>query len=377
MKRSRARAWDELAGLATEAVHPGTRDLDLLGEAAMVRRIHREDLMAWKAVGSAIPRITEAARLASAALASGGRILYVGAGTSGRLGVLDAAECPPTFGAPTTRVRGVIAGGARALRRSIEGAEDKTGEGRRAIRALRAGPLDLVVGIAASRRTPYVLAALAEARGRGCRTVFIHCNPPGAEERGSTVVIRLPVGPEILAGSTRMKSGSAQKMVLNLISTVAWVRQGKAFGNLMVDLEARSEKLRVRGLKLLVLTTGLDRGDAARLLKKAGGEVKLAIYMARTGAGAREGRAALRAAGGMLRAALDAAGAPSDPHEAYAAPSLRGLGARDTVRRDRIRGDSLASHGGARDRGDRGAGSPRSEGRRPARGPAATNGGNR
>ncbi len=311
--------WRQLEELETERSHPATRNLDRLDEGAMIRLIHREDIRAWKAVDGAIPQIVDAARLAAAALSSGGRIVYVGAGTSGRLGVLDAAECPPTFGAPAARVRGVIAGGPRALRRSIEGAEDRTSEGRARIRALRCGPRDLVIGIAASRRTPFVLSALDQARRDGSRTVLIHCNPPGPEERGCDVVIRLGVGPEVLSGSTRMKSGTAQKMTLNLISTAAWVRQGKAFGNLMVDLQAKSEKLRVRGLRLVSATTGLGRPASSRLLVRAGGSVKLAIYMGRTGCDAASGRTALRRARGGLRQALRAAGVPSDPRTPHAA----------------------------------------------------------
>jgi N-acetylmuramic acid 6-phosphate etherase len=315
--------YDVLGSLRTEEDLPATRNLDLLDEEQLVRKIHREDLQAWRAVGAAQTEIAAAARLAVTALAVGGRILYVGAGTSGRLGVLDAAECPPTFGVPTTRVRGLIAGGAKALRRSVEGAEDRFDEGRRGIARLRAGADDLVIGIAASRRTPYVLGALQEARRRGSRTVLIHCNPAGPEEKGCDVVIRLPVGAEVLTGSTRMKSGTAQKMTLNLISTTAWVRQGKTFGNLMVDLLARSEKLQVRGLRILVSTTDLEPVEAQKLLKLAGGHVKLAIYMARTGADARTGRSALRRWAGSLRRALEEAGADSDPYRPAKAASLR------------------------------------------------------
>lgn len=324
--------YETLGCLQTEESLPATRDLDLLDEEQLVRRIHREDLQAWRAVGAAQAEITAAARLAVTALAVGGRILYVGAGTSGRLGVLDAAECPPTFGVPTTRVRGLIAGGSSALRRSIEGAEDKADEGRRGIARLRAGADDLVIGIAASRRTPYVLGALQEARRRGSRTVLIHCNPAGPEEKGCDVVIRLPVGAEVLSGSTRMKSGTAQKMTLNLISTTAWVRQGKTFGNLMVDLLARSEKLRVRGLRILVSTTDLEPAEARKLLKRAGGHVKLAIYMARTGADVRTGRAALRRWAGSLRRALEDAGVNADPYTRATLASLRRRGEGASVR---------------------------------------------
>lgn len=330
--RGRKNVWRELEDLETERSNPASRNLDRLDEGKLVRLIHREDRRAWTAVGRAVPQIVVAAKLAAETLASGGRIIHVGAGTSGRLGVLDAAECPPTFGAPVSRARGVIAGGSRALRRSIEGAEDRKEEGKAQIRALGCGPRDLVIGIAASRRTPFVLAALAAARRRGSRTVFIHCNPPGPEERGCDVVVRLAVGPEILSGSTRMKSATAQKMVLNMISTAAWVRQGKAFGNLMVDLQAKSEKLRVRGLRLVCATTGLDRTASARLLAAAGGRVKLAIYMGRTGLGAAAGRTALARSGGALRLALEAAGVPSDPYLPYAASVV------DPMRRQRSAG---------------------------------------
>lgn len=336
--RSRPKStWDTLESLATEASHPATRRLDTMDPRRIVETVHRADRQAWRAVGASLPQITQAAELAARTLARGGRIVYVGAGTSGRLGVLDASECPPTFGAPRDRVVGIVAGGPPALRRSIEGAEDRSGEGKERVVRARVGRGDLVIGIAASRRTPFVLAALREARRRKAHTVFIHCNAAGEEEEGWDVIVRLPVGPEVLAGSTRMKSGTAQKMVLNMISTAAWVRQGKVFGNWMVDLQARSEKLRIRGIRLVVLTTGLERDQAARLISRAGGSVKLAIFLGRTGASARAGREALRCAGGSLRRALEAVGAPSDPFRPHAAASLRPLGGSVTVRASRAR----------------------------------------
>jgi N-acetylmuramic acid 6-phosphate etherase len=308
-----ARTADILAGLTTEAVHPEHQDLDLLPAAEIARRIHGEMAAVPAIIEAVLPEVTRLAEWAAAAFRDGGRLIFAGAGTSGRLGVLEAAECPPTFGVPPGQVVGVIAGGRRTLVRSREGVEDERLPARREMRRLAVGERDVVVGIAASRRTPFVLAALAEARRRGSRTALLHCNPPGPEEKEADLVIRLSVGPEIISGSTRMKSGTAQKMVLNLITTTAMVLAGRVFGNLMVDLQARSLKLRERSIRLIRQTTGLSRSGARGLLQSAGGRVKLAILMGRTGLSRRRARRLLDRHGGFLRKALDECGVDSRP----------------------------------------------------------------
>jgi N-acetylmuramic acid 6-phosphate etherase len=254
-------------------------------------------------VARAAPAIGAAVELVARALSRGGRLVFVGAGTSGRLGVIEAAECPPTFGTPPALVQAVIAGGRRAVFRSAEGAEDDAAEGARQIRRrTRAG--DVVVGIAASGVTPFVRAALAEARRRKAQTVLVTCNPT-VPSRAARVVITLAVGPEVLAGSTRLKAGTATKLTLNTLTTAAFARLGKVYGNRMVDLRPRSAKLRARALALVRELGGVGEREAARLLRAAAGSAKLAIAMARLGLPAREASRRLRAAAGSLRRALE------------------------------------------------------------------------
>ncbi|MBU1699420.1 MAG: N-acetylmuramic acid 6-phosphate etherase [Candidatus Eisenbacteria bacterium] len=304
---------DLLAELVTESVHPEHQDLDLLSAREIVERIHVEMSTVPAVVEGVLPEIATLAEWAASAFRSGGRLIFVGAGTSGRLGVLEAAECPPTFGVPVGQVVGVIAGGRGTLVRSREGVEDERAPARREIRRLETGMTDIVVGLAASRRTPFVLAALSEARRRGARTVLLHCNPPGPEEAEVDLVIRPRVGPEIIAGSTRMKSGTAQKIILNLITTTAMVLAGRVFGNLMVDLQARSLKLRERSLRLVQQTTGVSRPQAGQLLKSAGGSVKVAILMGRAGVTRRRAHQLLARHDGFLRRALEESGVDSRP----------------------------------------------------------------
>jgi N-acetylmuramic acid 6-phosphate etherase len=302
----------ELASLVTEGADPRNRDLDTLAPGAITRRIHREMASVLPAIREVLPEVTELAARAAEAFRGGGRLVFVGAGTSGRLGVLEAAECPPTFGVPPGRVVGVIAGGRRTLVRSREGVEDQRRPARDRMRRLGVDSRDIVVGLAASRRTPFVVAALDEARRRGATTALIHCNPPGPEERGVDLVIAPQVGPEIIAGSTRMKGGTAQKIILNLLTTTAMILTGRVFGSLMVDLEARSKKLRERSLRLVQEAAGVDRRRAARRLKEAGGSVKVAILMERAGLSRRQALRCLQESQGFLRRALRASGA--DPH---------------------------------------------------------------
>jgi N-acetylmuramic acid 6-phosphate etherase len=298
------RVFDEIAALATEQRNPRTMDLDTRDVRGILSAIHAEDRTVAEVVGAQIPRLAQVVEMAVEALRSGGRILYVGAGTSGRLGVLDAAECPPTFGTPIGLVRGIIAGGPRALVSPVEGAEDREGEGRAAMRSARVRKRDLVIGIAASRRTPYVRAALAEARARHARTALICCTPLTPETPPVDVAVPLVVGPEVLMGSTRMKAGTATKLALNMITTTTMVRLGKVYENMMVDLMATSRKLVERGRRTLMTVTGIGYEEACDALENANGSVKTAIVMVKTGATRTQAEKKLKAAGGFVRAAL-------------------------------------------------------------------------
>ena len=296
--------FEEFARLATEQRNPRTLDLDTLDSAGILERISAEDRTVPGAVAKEIPHIARAVELVVASFRAGGRLVYVGAGTSGRLGVLDASECPPTFGCDPELVQGVIAGGHGALVRSVEGAEDRAAEGEQAMLECGVGPKDTVIGLAASRRTPFVVAALAKARDLGARTAFVTCTPRAEFALEVDVAICPEVGPEVLMGSTRMKSGTAQKLVLNMITTAAFVRMGKAYENMMVDLMATSEKLVERGRRTVMTVTGAGREPAARAIEEAGGSVKTAIVMLKLECTRGEAEARLANAGGFVRAAL-------------------------------------------------------------------------
>ncbi len=263
----------------TEAPHPAGADLDRLPTARLVARLHAGDREAARAVGRALVPIARLAELAAERLARGGRLVYAGAGTSGRLGALDAAECPPTFGVAPARVVALVAGGTRALRRAVEGAEDDRGAGTRAIAAARIGPLDLVVGISASGTTPYVRAALVEARRRRAATALLTSNP--AARPAVDVRIVLATGPERIAGSTRMKAGTAAKMALGLLSSATFVRLGAVRGGRMVALRPASEKLRRRAVRNVAELGGVSAAAARRLLSAAGWDVRRALAAAR------------------------------------------------------------------------------------------------
>ena len=284
--------------LPTERANPRSRALDRLSPAAIARLMNRADRQAVKAVGRAAPAIGRAVTGIVERLGRGGRLIFVGAGTSGRLGVLEAAECPPTFNIGPGRVQAVMAGGRRAVFRSVEGAEDDSPAGARAIRR-RARGGDAVVGIAASGVTPFVRAALAEARKRGALTILVTCNP-SAPRGAARIVIALNVGPEVLAGSTRLKAGTATKLTLNTLTTAAFTRLGKVHGNRMVDLQPRSAKLRARAERLVSELGRVSASRARRLLEQAGGSAKVAIIMARRRVTSAEAREKLRAAGGFL-----------------------------------------------------------------------------
>jgi N-acetylmuramic acid 6-phosphate etherase len=296
-----------LDALVTEGVNPRTTDLDRLDVESALLRLNDEDALVPAAVRDEIPAIARAVRLAEASLRAGGRLIYVGAGTSGRLGCLDASEIPPTFGMEPGIVVGVIAGGDGALRNSVEGAEDSPAEGAAALAQLDVSECDTVCGIAASGRTPFVLGALAEARRRGARTVGLSNHRPCELEPHADVMIVPHVGPEAISGSTRLKSGTSQKLVLNMISTLAMVRLGKTYGNLMVDLRPTNEKLRQRARRLVIAVTGCPGDEADRLIDAAGGRAKTAMLMGLTGLDAARAEVLLAAAGGRLREALEQA----------------------------------------------------------------------
>ncbi|MBI2070831.1 MAG: N-acetylmuramic acid 6-phosphate etherase [Elusimicrobia bacterium] len=272
-------------GLATERVNPKTTTIDTLDAGAILNVINQEDESAIRALKSGLSSIKRAVAMVVDAWRLGRRIFFVGAGTSGRLGVMEAAECPPTFHTPPARIQAIMAGGSKAVFRSQEGAEDDAFAGRRAVR-LKIRPGDVVIGIAASGITPFVLAALKEARRRDCRVILVTCNSEFSARRSTfkiDVLISLNVGPEVIAGSTRLKAGTATKMALNMITTAAMVRLGKVYGNLMVDLEIKSNKLKERAIRIVQELTGLNRSQALRHLRLAKGRSKVAIVMAKKG----------------------------------------------------------------------------------------------
>jgi N-acetylmuramic acid 6-phosphate etherase len=286
----------------TERRNPRTADIDLASPLEIVDLVNAEDREVPRAVAAERERVARAVELAEAAFRAGGRLFYVGAGTSGRLGVLDASECPPTFGVDPEMVQGIIAGGPAALTRAQEGAEDHPENGARAIDEHGVGPRDFVVGIAASGTTPYVRGALERARALGARTAIVACSPPPEDLVAQVDVAILPiVGPEAVTGSTRMKAGTATKLVLNTITTGAMVRLGKTYGNLMVDLRATNNQLRDRSERIVAEVCGVSREEARRLLAAAGGRVKTAVVMQKLGLAADAAERALAAAGGVIR----------------------------------------------------------------------------
>ena len=289
----------------TERRNPATGSLDLATPREIVRAISAEDATVPTAVAAAEDQITEALVLVEAAFRAGGRLVYVGAGTSGRLGVLDAAECPPTFGTQPGMVIGVIAGGPPAMVRAVEGAEDDPGQGAALMDEQAIGSSDVVIGIAASGITPFVRGALARASERAARTVLLTCSDPPVELRqGCDVCIVIRTGPEVVTGSTRMKAGTATKMVLNTLTTAAMIRIGKTYGNLMVDLVATNTKLADRGERIVMEVGGVDRERARRAIAEAGGSVRTAVVIARTGVDREEAERQLASHDNRLRAII-------------------------------------------------------------------------
>jgi N-acetylmuramic acid 6-phosphate etherase len=291
--------------LLTEQRLPESMLLDAMSVEEAVALMNQQDQKAVEAVDNVRPDIASAIHLIVPALRRGGRLLYFGAGTSGRLGVLDASECPPTFRADPEMVQGVIAGGPDAMFRAKEGAEDSPEGGAAAVDEKNAGPSDVVVGIAAGGTTPFVHGVLRRARQRGAKTVFLTCVQQTPGEPEVDVVIRPQVGPEVLTGSTRLKAGTATKLVLNTLTTVAMVQLGKCYQNLMVDLRASNIKLWDRGARIVATLTGLDRDRAMDVLKAAEGHVKLAVVMHKRRVSADEGKRLLEQAGERLREAVN------------------------------------------------------------------------
>jgi len=294
----------QLNQLITEQRNPNSMQLDSLSAQELVALINREDQQVALAVEKCLPQIASAVEKIVAAFERGGRLVYVGAGTSGRLGVLDASECPPTYGVKPEMVVGLIAGGDHALRHPIEGAEDNVQQGQADLKEIDFSARDVLVGIAASGRTPYVLGALNYAKQLGATTVSIASNPKSKMAEVADIAIETVVGPEVLTGSSRMKSGTAQKLVLNMLTTASMVLIGKCYQNLMVDVQASNEKLKARALKIVMEATECDNEAAANVLAKANGQVKLAILMQLSGLDALEAQSLLDKSNGKLRQAL-------------------------------------------------------------------------
>ncbi|MFJ6707303.1 MULTISPECIES: N-acetylmuramic acid 6-phosphate etherase [unclassified Streptomyces] len=303
----------QLDTLTTEAFRPELSEIDTLPTLDIARLMNGEDAQVAAAVALRLPEIAGAIDAISARMAAGGRLVYAGAGTAGRLGVLDASECPPTFDTAPGQVVGVIAGGPAAVVTSVEGAEDSAERAREDLDALGIGAADAVVGISASGRTPYAVGAVAHARGLGALTVGLSCNADSALAAAAEHGIEVVVGPELLTGSTRLKAGTAQKLVLNMLSTITMIRLGKTFGNLMVDVRASNEKLRARSRRIVALATGADEEETERALAATGGEVKNAILVILAGVDGPTAARLLERSGGHLRAALTTAAPHTSP----------------------------------------------------------------
>ncbi|NGQ94890.1 N-acetylmuramic acid 6-phosphate etherase [Brevibacillus sp. SYP-B805] len=296
---------ENLHELTTEMRNPRTEDLDRLPTLEILRVMNEEDKKVAYAVERVLPEIARAVEMIAEALKHGGRLFYFGAGTSGRLGILDAAECPPTFGTDPKLVQGVIAGGMSAMMVAVEGAEDMPELGAEDVEKYGVTADDVVVGIAASGRTPYVIGVLEAAKARRAKTISLSCNPVATINQGVDVAINVVVGPEVVTGSTRLKAGTATKLVLNMLTTGSMIKLGKVYGNLMVNVQATNQKLRERVKTIIRAATGVGYAEAERLAQEAGGDARLAIVMQKTGLGAQEAARLLAAAGGNVRHAIE------------------------------------------------------------------------
>ena len=298
--------FSELSKLTTEQRNPHSMDIDASSTEEILKIINDEDKTIPYAVEKELPYIAQAVDLIVKALKNGGRLLYFGAGTSGRLGVIDASECPPTFGTPYGMIEGYIAGGKEAMFRAQEGAEDYEENGAKDILLAQVNNKDVVCGIAASRRTPYVIGAVKKAKELGATTLYITCNPRKDFNIKEVDVAICPyVGPEVIMGSTRMKSGTAQKLVLNMLTTTAMIRMGKVYENMMIDLQMTNKKLFERSKKIVMTITGVSYDEAAKYLQQAGGHVKTALVMIKAGVNADDARERLIKADGFVRKAIE------------------------------------------------------------------------
>lgn len=298
---------DELADLITESVNPAYERVDTMSVAELADVMNQADATVAGAVRKALPSVVAAIEAAAQHMQAGGRLVYVGAGTAGRIGVVDASECPPTFSTPPEQVFAIMAGGPNAIVRPTEGAEDDGDAGARAVDEAVVGPLDTVVGIASSGRTPYVLAAVERARALGALTIGLSCNTGTRLSAVAELAIEIELGPEVISGSTRLKAGTAQKMVLNMLSTIVMVRLGKTHGNLMVDLKATNHKLRERAIRMVELIAKVPRQTAADALEAVDFDVKLASLMLIASTDRDTAATRLELAGGRLRNALELA----------------------------------------------------------------------
>jgi len=294
-----------LREMITESRNKNSMEIDRLSTLDMLKVINNEDKKVALAVERELPNITEAVDEIARAFSEGGRLIYMGAGTSGRLGVLDASECPPTYGTPATQVVGLIAGGEKAILKAVENAEDNREMAVDDLKGLQLSKKDVVVGIAASGRTPYVLGGLEYAKGIGAVTVGISCNPESALAHAADIEISPVVGAEVVTGSSRMKAGTAQKLVLNMLTTASMIKIGKVYGNLMVDVEATNAKLVERQKKIVIEATGASREEAERAISESKGSCKLAIFMIISGLDADKAREILDRKKGFIRKALE------------------------------------------------------------------------
>lgn len=294
-----------MSRLTTEARNPASEKIDTLSPLEIVRLLNAEDARVPEAVGREAPAIAKAVEIIAERLRGGGRLVYIGAGTSGRLGVLDASECPPTFSTPPEMVVGLIAGGYGALTRAVEGAEDHPESAAADLHKINFAAADVLVGIATSGRTPYVIGGLQYARQIGAYSIGLACNDGSALAAAADLMITPVVGPEVISGSTRLKAGTATKLVLNMLTTGAMVLLGKTYGNLMVDLKATNTKLIIRTRRIVAELTGLSEADAEQQLARCGGELKTAVVAYRRSVSAEEAKQLLTNAGGQLRRALE------------------------------------------------------------------------
>ena len=298
--------FNEISNLSTEQRNPNSMDIDIRSSGDILKIINNEDKTVPLAVEKEIPYITLAVDLIVTALKNGGRLLYFGAGTSGRLGVVDASECPPTFGTPPGLIEGFIAGGKEAMFVAQEGAEDLEENGAKDVLAAGVNDKDVVCGIAASRRTPYVVGAVKKAKQLGAKTLFVTCNPRKEFNISEVDVAICPfVGPEVIMGSTRMKSGTAQKLVLNMLTTASMIRLGKVYENMMIDLQMTNKKLVERSKKIIMTITGVSYEEAERFLSEADGHVKTALVMIKAGVNALQAKERLNKSDGFVRIAIN------------------------------------------------------------------------